>query len=111
MAFQLAQENRRAVMHIYNSVSRDVFERSAMKLCESVVAAYITTAFPDNPMSEADRKIVVRFIKCQLFGMCIDWISGGMKDEAFADLRRIIELCRGFPELILSRSMETNPPA
>ncbi len=111
VAFQLAQENRRAVMHIYNSVSRDVFERSAMKLCESVVAAYITTAFPDNPMSEADRKIVVRFIKCQLFGMCIDWISGGMKDEAFADLQRIIELCRGFPELILSRSMETNPPA
>ena len=102
-AFQIARENRRAVMHIYNSVSRDLFEQSTMKLCESVVTSYIDTAFPGHPVGEADRKAMICFLKCQLFGMCIDWIGSGMKDEAFDTLQRIIDLCRGFPELLLAR--------
>ena len=106
MAFQFAKENSRAVMHIYHSVNRDLFETNTLKLCQSVVETYIATAFPDNRMDEGDRAVLVRFLKCQLFGMCIDWISDGMRDEAFADLRRMIDLCRGMPELILARSQQ-----
>ena len=107
VAFQFAKENSRAVMHIYHSVNRDLFETNTLKLCQSVVETYIATAFPDNRMDEGDRAVLVRFLKCQLFGMCIDWISDGMRDEAFADLRRMIDLCRGMPELILARSQQT----
>ena len=82
MAFRYALQNRSAVMHIYHSVNRDLFEESAMRLCEYAVTTYIDTAFPQHQLPEADRRAVIRFIKCQLFGMCIDWISGGMQDEA-----------------------------
>ena len=111
VAFRLAQDNRRAVLHIYNSVSRDVFLQSAMKLCEFTVTTYIKTAFPDDPISDADRSVLTRFIKCQLFGMVVDWVSSGMKDEAFSDLERIISLCRGVPELIVQRSIENPVPS
>ena len=92
MAFRYALHNRSAVMHIYHSVNRDLFEES--------------TAFPQHQLPEADRRAVIRFIKCQLFGMCIDWISGGMQDEALEELRRISRLCHGLPELIIERSRE-----
>lgn len=77
-----------------------------MRLCDYAVTTYIDTAFPQHQLPEADRKAVIRFIKCQLFGMCIDWISGGMQDEALEELRRISRLCHGLPELIIERSRE-----
>ena len=106
MAFRYALQNRSAVMHIYHSVNRDLFEESAMRLCEYAVTTYIDTAFPQHQLPEADRRAVIRFIKCQLFGMCIDWISGGMQDEALEELRRISRLCHGLPELIIERSRD-----
>ena len=107
VALKFAQDNRKAVMHIYNSVNRSAFEQSTMKLCESVITTYISTAFPDNPIRESDRKLVIKFMKCQLFGMCVDWVSNGMKDEAYEDLRRMTALCQGVPELIMEHSLES----
>ena len=92
MAFRYALQNRS--------------EKSTMRLCEYAVTTYIDTAFPQHQLPEADRRAVIRFIKCQLFGMCIDWISGGMQDEALEELRRISRLCHGLPELIIERSRE-----
>ena len=91
MAVRYALRNRSAVMHIYHSVNRDLFEKSTMRLCEYAVTTYIDTAFPQHQLPEADRKAVIRFIKCQIFGMCIDWISDGMQDEALEELRPDIE--------------------
>ena len=92
---------------IYHSVNRDVFTQSMLRLCDYAVSAYISTAFPDDLMSESDRQIVIRFMKCQLFGMCIDWIDRGMTDAAYDDLHRMLELSRDVPELIIRRSRES----
>ena len=104
VAFHTARENRRAVMHIFNSANRDVFLHDTMRLCEYVVSTYMATAFPDAAITAEDRRVVVQFMKCQLFGVWIDWVSGGMMAESLADLRRLLQLCRGVPELIVAHS-------
>ena len=103
VAFRFAEKNRNAVMHIYYSVSRDLFESGAMKLCEYAVTSYIDTAFPEHQMEPDDRQALIRFLKCQLFGMCIDWISDGMQEERYQELQRMMRLCQGLPELLLKR--------
>ena len=50
MAFRYALQNRSAVMHIYHSVNRDLFEESAMRLCDYAVTTYIDTAFPQHQL-------------------------------------------------------------
>ena len=45
VAFHTARENRRAVMHIFNSANRDMFLQDTMRLCEYVVDTYLTTVF------------------------------------------------------------------
>jgi len=105
-AFSIATEKRRTIAHIYQSANQYMFTDEAMKLCESVVRKYIVTAFADSDMKRDDEEIVIRFMKCQLYGMVIDWISGGMKEEALNDLKRITKLCIGVPELMLERSRE-----
>ena len=104
VAFHTARENRRAVMHIFNSANRDMFLQDTMRLCEYVVDTYLTTVFSDASISGGDRRVVVQFMKCQLFGVWIDWVSGGMKEESLSDLQRMLQLCRGVPELIVAHS-------
>ena len=106
VAFQFALENKRAVTHIYQSVSWDMFEREALRLCEYAVTAYVDSAF-DAPMDETDRKILIRFISCELFGMCVSWISRGMDGGAIEELERMLQLCHGMSTAVIQRSQET----
>ena len=108
LAFRMAQENRQAVMHIYNSANRELFEDSLMRLCKFAVNSYVSSAFPEDLVPAADGRILMRFLKCNLFGMCVDWIRGGMKDAGYDELHRVIQLSRGVPELIVSNSRETS---
>ncbi len=48
LAFRFAIENKKAVLHIYNSINRDIYESYIMKLCEYVVSTYLDTAFGKN---------------------------------------------------------------
>lgn len=103
-AFSFALQNKKAAYHIYHSVNRDVFERELMKLCDYAVTAYVDTAFADRQISEEDHALFIRFIKCECFGLIIEWLSEGMKDESINDLLRITELCRGLSEELILRS-------
>ena len=103
-----AQKNRRAIMHVYNSVSRDTFEASVMKLCAYMTEQYLRSAYPDTQISERDREVLHRFIKCQLFGLGIDWMLGGMKQEVGEKMARVLELYRGVAALILENCRASN---
>lgn len=106
-AFEFAIRNKKAAFHIYNSVSRDVFERELMKLCGHVVQTYIDTAFTQSDMNEADRAILLRFIKCEFFGIIIEWMNNGMNADGINELLRITELCKGLSEELIRRSKTT----
>lgn len=107
-AFEFALQNKKAAYHIYNSVNRDIFERELMKICGYVVQTYIESAFTQSKMNEADRSILLRFIKCEFFGIFIEWMNNGMNTDGINELLRITELCKGFSEELIRRSQESN---
>lgn len=106
LAFKFALENKKAVMHIYNSANRDIYERSKMKVCEYIVTAYCDTVFGKNAVSEYDRATAIMFLKCELFGLSYEWIEKGMKDDVINEMYHIIEMSRGFSDEIIKRSKE-----
>lgn len=93
---EFVMRNKRAVYHIYNSLSRDVFERHLMEVCRYIVSTYLNTMLEDT--EEADRAAILRFHKCVCFGSIIDWLNGGMKDDVSDYFRRIRHLRLGLPE-------------
>ena len=109
VAFERLLENKKAVLHIYNSVNRDIYERYTLKICEYVVSSYVTTVFTTSDISENDRKILIKFFKCQLFGMCIEWISTGMNNDAISEFHRLMELCHGLTGELIKRSKTKKP--
>ena len=95
---EFAMENRRAIYHIYNSLSRDVFERYLMEACQYIVSAYVDSALAQKPLDGAGRDAVVRFHKCACFGSVVDWLNGGMKADMADYFRRIHRLGLGWPK-------------
>jgi len=59
------------------------------------VVSFCKTVFAEHPVSEEDRDIIIQFYKAQCFGMVIDWLRSGMKDDvhdkftAYANCRRV----------------------
>lgn len=105
---EFSLKNKRALLHIYNSVKRDVFEDYLLKYCEYVVTAYIDTVYKEKLISDKDRKIVLRFVKCQLFGSSLDWLNSGMQMEQAEELQRMLLLCKDLPDEIIKSSGEIN---
>lgn len=98
VAFRFAVENKRAVLHIYHSVNRDIYERYYLRLCEYVVTTYMDTAFGRDALAPYDRSVAIRFLKCELFGLSIEWIENGMNDDAMETIHYVIRLFRGLPK-------------
>lgn len=104
-AFHFTLKNKKAVLHICNSVNRNIYERYLMKICGYVVTTYVETAFKTekNNIDENDKEIMIHFTKCTLFGLFIDWINSGMKDDAIDRLKRLITICHGLSDEMLER--------
>ena len=102
-ALEFVLENKRAVLHIYNSLSRDVFERYLMDVCEYVVKTYVEADFADRPVDQNDKEMIIRYHKCECFGNIIDWLNGKMEDDISAYFHRIYQLKRGWEGEVLRR--------
>ena len=66
---EFASANRRSLLHIYNSVNRDIFERYLWKVCDHIVEAYGVNALKGMDIVPLDREIMKRFYKCECFDL------------------------------------------
>lgn len=107
-AIDFANRNRRAIMNIFKSVNRDIFEQYLWKVCDYIVESFFKTVFAEHPVSDEDREIITGFYRDQCFGMVIDWLRGGMKEDVHEKIHRICELQEGFIEEMIRRSTGDN---
>ena len=89
---EFASHRKRAIMHIYRSVNREVFERNLMAVTEFFVSNYVNTALSNEDIGEADKKTVIDYYKCVCFGLVLNWLNTGMTDEYAHEIRRIFLL-------------------
>lgn len=72
--------------NIFNSVNRDLLDRELLRLCDKTVSSYITKSYPESGSSRPNAAVMQRFIKCELFGLIIDWMNNGMNENAITEL-------------------------
>lgn len=104
VATEFILRNRRAVLHLYNSPNRDIFERSLMELSTYVVQKFMGTVFPDAQLLESDREIIVRAYACEIFGLMIEWLNHSLSEDRRKALRRLCELRAGTAEMMVQRN-------
>lgn len=101
-------ENKKAVYHLYNSAGRDMVIQYLMKICGHIVTVYFDTVFPDSPVKEGDKQLMIMFYKCELFGSVIEWLNTGMKLDICGAFKRLCFLRKGLFEEMFKRSAEDN---
>lgn len=94
-AISFALENKRAVLHIHNSANREMYEQYLWRICGHISETYINTVFSEYRISEHDKQTIIRFHKCECFGIIMDWLSSGMKSNIMEDMHRLCEIRKG----------------
>ena len=92
---EFASAKKRAIMHIYRSVSRDVFERYLRETADYFVRRYAAAAFKDQSVNPQDQELLIVCYRCLLFGLVTEWLNQGMKEESIREFRRIFEIQSG----------------
>ncbi|MBO4414633.1 MAG: TetR family transcriptional regulator C-terminal domain-containing protein, partial [Lachnospiraceae bacterium] len=101
-----ASKYRKPILHIYNSVNRDIFERYLWDVCRYVVNRYGSTAFEGVDLEPADRDVIERFYRCECFGIVLEWLNDNMTGDVSSQIERFCELHKGMPEEMIKRCLE-----
>lgn len=98
---QHIQENKTIVLHIYRSTNRDFYERHLMTICEYATKQYIKSKHLDAFLCDTDYELLISFVKCELFGQMIQWLSHGMTLDMTARTQGICRLFEGCIKYVL----------
>ncbi len=102
---EFTSAHRKAILHIYNSVNRDIFERYLWKVCDYIVSAFGVSALNGREIDKLDREIIHRYYMCECFGSAIEWLNSRMQAEPREYIKRFCELFAGVTEEIIQRSL------
>lgn len=111
IAVDFILHKRRAVLHLFNSSNRDLYERELMDICQYVVETYFDSIFEGQPCVQEDRDILVLSYRCWCFGLLMDWLNGGLREDIKPTLKRLCELREGAVESSLARCRRTDTSA
>lgn len=95
---QYCTDNKKAILHIYRSVQREVFltylDRSAMYIVSQYVEATTAGLFSSEHQTK-EKNLLIRYYKCTLVGSLLDWLNAGMEYDLSAAAESICELFAG----------------
>lgn len=88
-------KHKKAILHIYHSMHREVFQNELDRILLYVVTQYIDTAASKFTLSPNDRQLLARFYKCTLIGCILDWLNENMDYDLLIPFGRICYLFDG----------------
>lgn len=89
-------KRKKAILHIYRSVQREVFLEQAERITLYAVSQYIDTVTSGSALSAEDQSLLIRFYKCTLIGIVLDWLDAGMDYDLLQYLTRINQILKGW---------------
>lgn len=103
---QFCRSDRQAILHIYRSIQREVFLDHLERLMLYAVEEFVASASRDLPIPAGDRQLLIRYYKCTLIGIALDWLNAGMNYDILAQSSRICELFAGSTRQAFLRCIE-----
>lgn len=102
-------KHRKALLHIYRSAQRELFLNQLDRICLYAVTQYTETVAKDMTLLPEDEKLLIRFYKCTLTGIFLDWLEDGMNYDLLKAFLRITELLSGSSKQAFLKAAESVP--
>lgn len=103
-AMEFSLGHKKAVLHIYDSLSRDVYSRYLLKICNHAISVYIDHLLDGRKIDETDKEIIIGLYRCECFGIITEWLMNGMSADILGAFRRVCQLRSGIVEETLERA-------
>ncbi len=97
-AITLALTKKRAVLHIYHSANREIYEMYLWKVCDHTVNTYVASVLRGKSVRSGDLAIVKEYLSGLAFGIVSRWLKNDMNDDVRGMLARLAEIKKGMIE-------------
>lgn len=104
---QQSMKRKKAVLHIYRSEQREVFLNQLETITLFAVTQYIECVTADLSLPSDDKALFIRFFKCTLLGICLDWLDHGMNYDLLKYFTRLSELLSDSGKQAILKSAES----
>lgn len=101
-------EHKKALLNIYHSVQRDVFMESFERIEYYVANKYVNKVTENLPISNDDKKLLIRLYKCISVGILIDWLDDGMNYDLAEAFKRLSYLFSDSEKQAFLKSVKSN---
>ncbi|MBD5157354.1 MAG: TetR family transcriptional regulator [Butyrivibrio sp.] len=105
-AMAFAIENKRAIFHIYKSVSRERLERYISTVLDSALLGVVRSQCKEADVSEENIRLVADIYKYTLTGLVFKWLEEGMTAEPIALIDKLAYMFEGNIYGLLKRAGE-----
>ena len=85
-------KRKKAMLHIYRSVKRDIFQSESERIILYTVTQYVHTVTKDLNIPSEDKTILIQYYKCCLLGYTLDWLDKNMNFDLLKSVTRITDL-------------------
>ena len=98
-------KHKNAAIHIYNSKNRLYMDRYIFDACEKLIhSLFQSLNYYGYSISDEDKKTMNWFYKSTVYGLLMEWISNGMKEDIIPKYQRMFQLYDGTLEEICRRA-------
>lgn len=99
---------QKSLLHIYGSVQREVFLNELDQIALYAVTQYVDAVTSELPLRLEDKTLLIRFYKCTMVGIFLDWLNEGMRYDLFAFSERICNLLEGSGKQAFLKSISSD---
>ena len=93
-----------AVLNIFKSANRELFEFYLWKICEFANCVYMEIAFKNRKLRDEDTNIIKRFFRTHFFGGIMHWLAKGLPKIDPQRIKRQNQLLEGIVEEMIIKA-------
>ena len=95
--------HKKAILNISKSLSREVYGRNLLTICDYVVRTYIEETVQGTPLAPEDKELLIVMYRGEIFGLVTQWIMDGMDDSIKELVHRGYSMRQGMTKLMVER--------
>ena len=100
---QYGLKNKRAVLHVYRYIPREVFLSYLDRLALRLMQEYFSTATEGVSVPGENVDALILFYKCSMVGLLLDWLDKNLESDMPALMERLCVLLQGSGRSALMR--------
>ena len=83
------QTRQRAILHLYNSMQREVFIKQLNDMSFYTTKRYVQNTPEIAELPDDEKELIIYYFKCTFVGVMLDWLDSGMEYDLLSRTQKM----------------------